>query len=260
MSNKSVPAAAIKGSGFIQDTFDPKDHYYQAQASTQLPSSLNLWKDYTQLASKVYDQGATGSCTANTAAAAFWYKEKAGRREKVWGPAGPSCLFIYWLAHGGYKNDHHDIEGVWDSGSNSRDTIKGIAIVGACSEDNCPFVDFAKIKHDVLSITPKLQGKEFDDKVKRRINNSVNKKPSDAAFSSAAPHKITSYYRLDPDRPDADNKKLNKSQKDKIGATLLENLKKYLAEGFPVAFSFWYYLPGSDMFDRTQTPFVLKDI
>ncbi|MCJ1376512.1 hypothetical protein MMC20_007755 [Loxospora ochrophaea] len=226
-----IPPAAIRGGGFIQDPFDLEDHYYHAQASTQPPSSVNLREDHALLATKVYDQGNTGSCTANAAAAAFWYEEKAGRREQVWGLGGPSRLFIYWLARGGYANDRHDIEGVSDSGSNSRDAMKGIAKVGACSEADCPFVE-----------------------------SGVNTKPTDAAFSSAVSHKITSYYRLDPDRPDADDGKLTTNQKDKIGQALLENLKKCLTEGFPVAFGFWYYLPGENMFDETTTPFVLKDV
>jgi len=79
----------------------------------------------------------------------------------VWGESGPSRLFIYWLARGGYKNDQHDIPGVEDNGSNSRDAMKGIATVGACSEADCPFGDFAKIKADVANITPKLNDTEF---------------------------------------------------------------------------------------------------
>ncbi|MCJ1455241.1 hypothetical protein MMC28_005595 [Mycoblastus sanguinarius] len=260
MSDGSVPAAANKGGGFIQDRFDSRDQYYQAQASTQPPAFLNLREDHAQLANEIYDQGDTGSCTANAAAAAFWYEEKAGCREKVWGSAGPSRLFIYWLARGGYKKANHDIKNVSDSGSFSRDAMKGIAKVGACSEADCPFVDFDKINGDVSGIKPKLKRQGFEVEVKKRVDEIVNAKPSNAAFSSAAPHKITSYYRLDPDRPDAEDGKLNTSQKDKIGSTLLENIKKCLTEGFPVAFGFWYYLPGAVMFDETKEPYVLKDV
>ena len=231
MSDEHVPAAAMRGGGLVQDPFNPKDIYYQALPGTQPPPSVNLRQDHAQLATEIYDQGNTGSCTANAAAAAFWYEEKAGRRAQVWGSAGPSRLFIYWLARGGYKNSLHDIPGVWDSGSNSRDAMKGIAVVGACSEADCPFKETA-----------------------------VNSKPSDAAFRDATPHKITSYYRLDPDRPDQDNHLLNVSQKNRIGVVLLENLKKCLTEGYPVAFGFWYYLPGDVMFDTTTKPFVLKDV
>ena len=231
MSDPTVPVTAGRGGGLKQDPFDPRDHYYQAQASTQPPSSINLRQDHAQLATEIYDQLQTGSCTANAAAAAFWYEEKAGRRAQVWGSAGPSRLFIYWLARGGYENSTHDIPGVYDSGSNSRDAMKGIATVGACPEADCPFVQSA-----------------------------VNSKPSNTAFADATPHKITSYYRLDPDRPDSDNKSLSESQKAKIGTDLLENLRKCLTEGFPVAFGFWYYLPEADMWDMTTTPYILKDV
>ena len=260
MSDESVPAPAIQGGTIIQDPFDPKDHYYQAQFGTQPPSSLNLREKYTQFANNVYDQGPTGSCTANSAAAAFWFEEIAGRREQIWGSAGPSRLFIYWLARGGYKDTNHDIKGVRDSGSQSRDAVKSIALAGACSEADCPFVDFDEIRRNVSSIIPKLGRGAVEEEVRERIDSVVNEKPSDAAFSDAALHKISFYYRLDPDRPDAHDKTLNMSQKDAIGSSLLENLKKCLAEGFPVVFSFWYYLDGSVMFDKKETPFVLIDV
>jgi C1A family cysteine protease len=222
--------AATHGGGLKQDPFDPKDFYYQAQPSTVPPKRINLREDHANLASEVYDQGTTQSCTANATAAAFWYEEKAGRREKVWGSVGPSRLFIYWLARQAWMNDNLDIPDVSDSGSNSRDAVKGIAKVGACSEDDWPW------------------------KVEK-----INDKPVDEAVNKARPHRITSYFRLDPDRPDEDDKKLTTEQKDMIGTKLLENLRKCLAEGFPVAFGFWYYLKDEEMFDESQNPFVLND-
>jgi len=99
--------------------------------------------------------------------------------------------------------------------------------------------------------------------VNKRIKEVVNQKPTDAAFSDATLHRITSYYRLDPDRPDEDDHKLNTGQKDQIGARLLENLKKCLTEGFPVAFGFWFYLnndPDDAAFDKSKTQYVLKDV
>lgn len=229
----SVHPAAVNGGGFKQDPFDPADHYYVPQSSTQPPAKVNLRADHAQLASKIYDQGQTSSCTANAAAAAFWYEEKAGRRAAAWGEKGPSRLFIYWLARLGYINVTHDIQGVADTGSNSRDAMKGIAQVGACSEDDWPF-------------------SEEPDK--------VNKKPSDTAFTNADPHKITSYYRLDPDRPDAEDGKLTVDQKNKIGVVLLDSLKKCLTEGFPVTLGFWFYLPGEVMFDTSKEPYTLTDV
>ena len=261
MSGDPVPTAVIGAGGLIQDPFDPKDHYYRAQDNTQPPPSVNLREDHAQLidARGAYYQGPTSSCTANAVAAAFWYEEKAGRRAEDWGSSGPSRLFIYWNARGGYENDSHDILDVGDNGSYGRDAIKGIAKVGVCPEDDCPFVDFAAIQNDLRA---KLNGDALSDAVRDKIKEIVNEKPSDIAFDNAKPHTITSYYRLDPDRPDQDDKSLTTEQKDQIGITLLENLRKCLTEGFPVTFGFWYYLPPKEdvMFDKTKPPFVLKDV
>ena len=258
MSGDSIPLAVNRDSGFIPDPFDAKDHYYQAEDSTRPQLSVNLRKTHAPDVSGVYNQGQTGSCTANAVAAAFWYEEKAGRRAKVWGSAGPSRLFIYWNARGGYKNDNHDIKHVSDKGSQGRAAIKGLAKVGACSEADCPFVDFDGIKSKLKKT--KLKGNALDEAVEEEIKKAVNTKPSDNAFRNATPHKITSYYRLDPQRPDKDVKSLTKEQKDKIGSSLLENLRKCLTEGFPVTFGFWFYLPDDDAFDTAKKPFVLRDV
>ncbi|CAF9938359.1 MAG: hypothetical protein HETSPECPRED_001047 [Heterodermia speciosa] len=261
MSGDSIPLAVNRDSGFIPDPFDAKDHYYQAEDSTRPQLSVNLRKTHAPNVSGVYNQGQTGSCTANAVAAAFWYEEKAGRRAKAWGSAGPSRLFIYWNARGGYKNDSHDIKHVSDEGSQGRAAIKGLAKVGACSEADCPFVDFDGIKSKLKKT--KLKGNALDEAVEEEIKKAVNTKPSDNAFRNATPHKITSYYRLDPQRPDKDVKSLTKEQKDQIGSSLLENLRKCLTEGFPVTFGFWFYLPDDDdddAFDTTKKPFVLRDV
>jgi len=260
MSDDSSHPAAVRGGGYIQDTFDAKDHYYQAQASTQPQAHVNLREDPANFKTDIYDQGATSSCTANAAAAAFWYEEKAGRRQETWGSAGPSRLFIYWLARGGYKTDDHSISDVGDDGSMSREAMKGIATDGVCAENDCPFPNFAKIESDVEGLTPKLTGEKYNAEVAKRIAEIVNAKPQDTAFNDAGPHKITSYYRLDPDRPDDDDGKLTVDQKNKIGSSLLENLKKCLTEGFPVAFGFWYYFRDADMFDESQKPYTLNDV
>ncbi|KAL8794986.1 MAG: hypothetical protein Q9195_002433 [Heterodermia aff. obscurata] len=258
--DESVPPAVNRGGKLKQDPFDSKDHYYQAQDSEPPLPSVDLRKAHPQDVSGVYNQGQTGSCTANAVAAAFWYEEKAGRRAKMWGSAGPSRLFVYWNARGGYKHPDHHIKDVGDNGSTGRAAIKGIAKVGACPEADCRFVDFDGIKKKLKKT--KLKGDDLDLAVKEEIKKVVNKKPSDNAFTNATPHKITSYYRLDPDRPDKDNKSLTKEQKDKIGKSLLDNLRKCLSEGFPVSFGFWYYLPEDEnvMFDKKQKPYVLRDV
>ena len=256
MSGDSIPPVVDtvnRVGGLIQDPFDPRDRYYQGQDSTPRPTSVDLRRgDNAQLfsARSVYDQGPTNSCVANSVAAAFRYEEeKAGRSADTWGPAGPSRLFIYWNARGGYKNDHHDIPNVKDKGTHGREAIKGIATVGACSEADCPFVDVAGIRADLGA---ELEVDALEHAVERAIKKVVNAKPSDAAFRNAAPHRITSYYRLDPDRPDKDDAKLTKAQKDQIGICLLDRLRKCLTEGYPVTFGFWYYLEDKDMFDETE--------
>ena len=260
MSSDAIPMVVNRTSGLKQDPFDTKDHYYHAQPSTQPPPHVNLWEEDGVGAIGVYDQGPTGSCTANAAAAAFWYEEKAGGRAEIWKSTGPSRLFIYWNARGGYELENHDIPNVKDDGSFGRAAMKGIAKVGACSEDDCKFVDFEGIQGELEA---KFNGNALEHAVKKEIKKVVNKKPTDDAFHNATPHKITSYYRLDPDRPDEDDKSLTKAQKDQIGICLLENLRKCLTEGFPVTFGFWYYLPDDDedvMFDTEERPFVLRDV
>ena len=138
--------------------------------------------------------------------------------------------------------------------------MKGIAKVGACAEVDCPFVDYKKTENDVSKIKPHLKGNAFDDEVRARKDKIVNTKPSDTAFGNADPHKITSYYRLDLLQPNEHVKELSTSQKDKIGSAVLENLKKCLTEGFPVTFSFWFYLEGNYAFDESKKPFVLRDV
>ncbi|KAI4164598.1 MAG: hypothetical protein LQ342_001911 [Letrouitia transgressa] len=224
------------------DPFDPRDHYYTTQL-TSVPNSVNLRKDDAAYVSEIYDQGNMGSCTANATAAAFWYEEKFGARAAIWDPAGPSRLFIYWLARGGYKDDSHNIVGVSDNGSFTRDALKGIGSAGVCSENDCPYVDYPAIKKAIKQELPQLQedSKKFNKEVNKRANPIINKKPSSQAFTNALPHKIAAYYRVDPDRPEVDDGKLSSAQKTEVGVKTLNNLRYCLAENFPVAFSFWFY-------------------
>lgn len=217
--------------GLLRDSFDPRDHYYVPSPDVQPLAKVNLRQDHGQLISEIYDQLKTSSCTANATAAAFWYEEKAGRREIIWSDAGPSRLFVYWLARGAYEDPYLNISWPSDSGSCPRDAMMGIAKCGVCDEKDWPF-----------------------------DTNNINTRPSDEIFAKAKPHKINAYYRLDPQRPDHDDKKLSTEDKDKIGAAVLDNLKHCLTEGYPVVFGFFYYLPAHDSYDETQTPFVLKDV
>ena len=242
------------------DPFDPRDHYYTTQL-TLVPNVVNLRKDDAAYVSKIYDQGSMGSCTANATAAAFWYEEKFGARAAIWDPAGPSRLFIYWLARGGYKDNAHDIVGVSDNGSYARDAMKGIGSAGVCSENDCPYVDYPAIETAIKREMTQIQenSNEFYDEVKKRADSIINKKPSSQAFTNALPHKIVAYYRLDPDRPEIDDGKLLPAQQTEVGVKTLNNLKHCLAENFPVAFSFWFYEDASP-FHWEDSMLVLNDV
>ncbi|KAF3001178.1 hypothetical protein E8E14_007785 [Neopestalotiopsis sp. 37M] len=233
MADQPIPHALANGGGLIQDTFDERDHYYTPQADTQPLPRVNLRQgDHARLTSEIYDQKTTGSCTAHAAAAAFWYEEKGGPDKEVWQLDGPSRLFIYWLARGGYKTADHSISPPpQDKGSMMREAMKGLGKLGACHEAMWPFI----------------------------VEN-VNKQPSPDAFRDASSHNITAYYRLDPLRPDKDDPGLTPQIKDFIGTKLLKDLKCCLTEGFPVAFAFWFYLPGAKMFDISGKNYVLKDV
>jgi len=217
----------------VKDTFDPRDHYYAPDPAVQPPTRVNLRQENAHCISEIYDQLDTGTCTAAATAAAFWYKEKVGKRDQAWGKAGPSRLFIYWLGRGAYLNDCLQLAWPADVGCSILDAMRGIAKYGVCTEDDWPF--------DV---------------------NTVNTMPSRQAIKKAKSHinSIEYYYRLDPLRRKYDADKLSVEEKEKIGAVVLGNLKSCLAEQYPVIFGLWYYLPARESFDESQTPFVLKDM
>jgi C1A family cysteine protease len=214
-----------------RDWFDARDHYYVVNPDIEPPPKINLQEDHPDFSSDIYDQLGTGSCTANAVAAACWYEEKLGRCEASWGKAGPSRLFIYWLARGAYRYPGFDLPWPLDIGCTVRDSMRSLARCGVCSEQDWPF-----------------------DVSKKNI------KPSDEAFERAKSHKIAAYYRLDPQRPDRYDENFSMKDREKVGAAVLDSLRRCLAEGYPVVFGFWYYLPICDSYDESQTPFVLKDV
>lgn len=111
--------------GYIPDLPDFRDHAFQLQAPTPLPSSVDLRPGMPP----VYDQGDSGSCTANAIAAAFDFDRKKQGKPFL----TPSRLFIYF--------NERVIEGSsdYDSGAMLRDGIKSIARQGVCAESEWPF-------------------------------------------------------------------------------------------------------------------------
>ncbi|KAJ9607727.1 hypothetical protein H2200_007805 [Cladophialophora chaetospira] len=238
--------------GALRDPFDPRDEYYRPDPSLEVRPSVDLRIDHPEGDLPIYYQGATNSCTANASAAALWYEERLGRHAAEWGEKGPSRLFIYWLARSGTQEYLDKVE---DKGSFMRNAMKGIKTQGVCPEDDCPFPGLELI--DPRGMTPeRLELKKA----------AVNRKPDSQAFDNALPHRVGKYKRLDADGPDEHqgvkpwDKDLSFEQKAAFGQYNLRMLRACLSEGYPVAFSFWYYLLDDAMFRTTDGKKILKNI
>jgi C1A family cysteine protease len=107
--------------GWMPDVPDFRDHkFFSLVSPMKLPTEVDL----RPKCPPVYDQGSTGSCTANAIAAAIDFDiMKDGET-----PITPSRLFIYY--------NERKMEGTIssDSGAQIRDGIKSINIQGACHE------------------------------------------------------------------------------------------------------------------------------
>lgn len=78
----------------------------------------------------VYDQGQTGSCTANAIAAALEFDQQRQKMEPLW---VPSRLFIYW------NERATDGDADVDHGSSIRTGMKVVSSLGYCEESEWPF-------------------------------------------------------------------------------------------------------------------------
>ena len=125
--------------------------------------------DLRPLCPPIYNQGRTGSCTGNAAAAAFEFLQLAELRTKaavgseVFDPSKyepASRLFIYYNE----RRLNHDT-GV-DAGATLRDAIKSLLYWGACPESVWPYIESA-----ALTV------------------------PSKEAYHEAIKHRISKYYR-----------------------------------------------------------------
>lgn len=203
--------------GLVEDPFDERDHYYEPSKFTVVGPYKNL-RDGSCPTVGIYDQGCIGGCVSNATAAAFWFEEKVANRTKLWASnGGPSRLFIYYAAREITKKREKSKDPICDGGTCTRDALKALADVGVCSERDWPYND-------------------SDEKI-------FNGKPPLRAYNEAAKHKITAFYRLDPDRPDAENLELSSPQREATGQIVLTNLKCCLTEGYPVIFGFTAYHP-----------------
>jgi C1A family cysteine protease len=141
--------------GWIPDIPDRRDYLYAAyrRVLPAIPDRVDL----TPLCSKVENQGALGSCTANALAGVLEFLEmKDGVTFEDF-----SRLFIYY-------NERVLLGTVaTDSGAMLRDGIKTLAKQGVCGEKRWPYV------------------------IKR-----FTRKPTSSCYADALNHQITSYHRI----------------------------------------------------------------
>ena len=166
--------------GWQPDLPDHRD--FQFAVRPILLRKLPAQIDLRKYCPKVYDQGQLGSCTANAIGAAFEFEQM---KQNTKHDFIPSRLFIYYNERVIEKSVDSD------NGAQIRDGIKSINKLGVCDEKIFPY-DINKFTH----------------------------KPSQACYSSALKHQVTSYHRL--------------TQK-------LANMKGCLAEGYPFVFGFTVY-------------------
>ena len=141
--------------GWIPDLPDQRDYLYSTRF--RIPPELPEHVDLRPFCSRVENQGALGSCTAQALTGAMEVLEKKD--------AVPfqdlSRLFLYY-------NERVIIGTVgYDSGATLRDGIKSLAREGVCAERRWPYV-IARFK----------------------------KKPGAVCYREAADHQITSYHRM----------------------------------------------------------------
>lgn len=152
-SKKSI--VGRRSYGWVPDLPDQRDYLFSA--ILKVPARLPAKVDLRPLCSKIEDQGALGSCTANALAGALEFlecKNKVSFKDF-------SRLFIYYNE----RVLEHSVNS--DSGAMLRDGIKTLAKQGACSEKSWPY-DISKFKS----------------------------KPGPACYKEALEHQITSYHRI----------------------------------------------------------------
>lgn len=170
--------------GWTPDVPDHRDQMYSAPIVhlQKLPAHVDL---RPQCPKEIYDQGQLGSCTANSTAAAVEFDLLKQKAPQVF---TPSRLFIYYNE----RQIEHTVAS--DSGAQLRDGIKCLKNWGAPPET-------------VWSYSDQNPGP-------------FQEKPSQAAYTAAAKHKVTSYQRV---------------------PRTLTQMKGCLASGYPFVFGFSVY-------------------
>lgn len=148
-----------------RDLPDIRDHKIRSSTNFKLiePTSIPSLIDLRPKCSPVFDQGDIGSCTANSLVAALEYLENSQNELLEDGKfAHLSRIFVYYNE----RVIEKDVDK--DNGAQISDGIKVLINIGACVEQDCPYIVTA-----------------------------FAVKPSDAAYQDAVKHRIVGYARVD---------------------------------------------------------------
>jgi len=123
--------------GYKPDLMDQRDHVYSFPRIATLPQTVNLSSGFPP----AYDQGAIGSCVAQSICALYEYQRK--KQGHVF--MSPSRLFAYYNAR------LLDGSEAYDAGATIRNGIKAVADYGVPAENVWPYVQnrFAVKPHRV---------------------------------------------------------------------------------------------------------------
>jgi C1A family cysteine protease len=154
--------------GWRRQLPDPRDHKFSVgrELLQSLPPSIDLTPSFP-----VYDQGRSGSCTANALAAAVQFdRTNSGEAPDF----VPSRLFIY------YNERVIESDVPLDAGANLRDGVKSLQQQGVCPEQDWTYDD-----------TPgNPEGGPFP------VGSKPATLPSQNCYNDAANYTITSYQAL----------------------------------------------------------------
>lgn len=133
----------VRKFGWKRDLKDPRDFLNKVSRHPNRTVTLPVSVDNSPYCSPIEDQGAVGSCTANSVAAILEYNDlRFGTKE---GHTDVSRLFTY------YATRIIDNTVSEDAGAYIRSAVKSVAKYGACPEKLWPYVEN---QWNVMPMTP----------------------------------------------------------------------------------------------------------
>jgi hypothetical protein len=200
--------------GWVPDKPDDRDFPYEPIGQTPWGSEINLRDKFKDYLIPIYDQGQTGTCTANATAAAYSLEYNRFKAKKGDSTFFPSRAFIHY---NGIKGEGvgKGQQNIPNEGSAIRLAMRSLQRFGVCQEISWPF-----------------------------RAETIRWYPGPYAYFEAQRPEYTipqySYKRLDVKRWDNDHydiiRRNDIATMDKDGDTLLRNLRSCLSSGHPVVF------------------------